>query len=50
MQFNSVFDSHFVSHLTGRIKPDPDAHEHVVNTLGCMPHHVLFLDDTLVDA
>jgi HAD superfamily hydrolase (TIGR01509 family) len=45
MQLDSAFDSHFVSHLTGRIKPDPDAFEHVVDSLGCMPHHVLFLDD-----
>jgi len=45
MHLDSAFDSHFVSHLTGRIKPDPDAFQHVVDSLGCMPHHVLFLDD-----
>jgi putative hydrolase of the HAD superfamily len=45
MQLGSVFDHHFVSHLTGRIKPDADAFEHVAATLGCAPARVLFLDD-----
>jgi putative hydrolase of the HAD superfamily len=45
MQLGSVFDHHFVSHLTGRIKPDADAFEHVVSSLGHPPGHVLFLDD-----
>jgi len=34
----------FISHLTGKIKPDADAFEHVVDSLGFMPA-VLFLDD-----
>ncbi len=37
--------AHFVSHLTGRIKPDPDAFEQVLATLGCQPAEILFLDD-----
>jgi glucose-1-phosphatase len=41
----TAFDRHFVSHLTGRIKPDPDAFQDVVDTLGCLPDQVLFLDD-----
>jgi glucose-1-phosphatase len=45
MGLGPVFDRHFVSHLTGRIKPDADAFEHVVDSLGCMPAQVLFLDD-----
>ncbi len=45
MHLGTVFDSHFVSHLTGRIKPDADAFEHVLDTLGCRPAEVLFLDD-----
>jgi putative hydrolase of the HAD superfamily len=49
MQLGAVFDNHFVSHLTGRIKPDSDAFEHVVDSLGCMPAQVLFLDDNLLN-
>jgi HAD superfamily hydrolase (TIGR01509 family) len=45
MGLGLAFDSHFVSHLTGRIKPDSDAFEHVVDSLGCLPGEVLFLDD-----
>jgi len=45
MGLGPAFDRHFVSHLTGRIKPDADAFEHVVDSLGCMPAQVLFLDD-----
>jgi HAD superfamily hydrolase (TIGR01509 family) len=45
MGLGPAFDSHFVSHLTGKIKPDADAFEHVVDSLGCMPGQVLFLDD-----
>jgi len=40
-----LVDSHFVSHLTGRIKPDAEAFAHVVETLECRPEEVLFLDD-----
>jgi glucose-1-phosphatase len=45
MQLGATFDNHFASHLTGRIKPDADAFEHVVDSLGCTPVEVLFLDD-----
>ncbi len=45
MQLGGVFESRFVSHLTGRIKPDADAFEHVVSSLGYAPAQVLFLDD-----
>jgi glucose-1-phosphatase len=45
MQLGSAFDHHFVSHLTGRIKPDAAAFEHVLETLGCRAGEVLFLDD-----
>jgi glucose-1-phosphatase len=45
MRLGAAFDNHFVSHLTGRIKPDSDAFEHVVDSLGCVPAQVLFLDD-----
>jgi putative hydrolase of the HAD superfamily len=45
----AAFDRHFVSHLTGRIKPDSDAFLHVVDTLACRPDQVLFLDDNLLN-
>jgi HAD superfamily hydrolase (TIGR01509 family) len=45
MRLGAAFEHHFVSHLTGRIKPDSDAFEHVVESLGCVPAQVLFLDD-----
>jgi HAD superfamily hydrolase (TIGR01509 family) len=49
MLLGAAFDRHFVSHLTGRIKPDPDAFEHVAQTLGCRPGEVLFLDDNALN-
>lgn len=45
MQLGPQFDQQFVSHLMGRIKPDPAAFEHVLETLGCAPEEVLFFDD-----
>jgi glucose-1-phosphatase len=45
MGLGQAFEHRFVSHLTGKIKPDGEAFEHVVATLGCAPHQVLFLDD-----
>jgi glucose-1-phosphatase len=45
----ALFEHRFVSHLTGRIKPDRDAFEHVVSALGCDPAGVFFLDDNLVN-
>jgi glucose-1-phosphatase len=44
-----LFDHYFVSHLTGRIKPDADAFEHVLETVDCRPNEVLFLDDNLLN-
>jgi putative hydrolase of the HAD superfamily len=49
MKLGAAFDNHFVSHLTGRIKPDAAAFEHVVESLGCSPASVLFLDDNLLN-
>jgi HAD superfamily hydrolase (TIGR01509 family) len=45
----ALFEHRFVSHLTGRIKPDHDAFEHVVSSLGCDPASVFFLDDNLMN-
>jgi glucose-1-phosphatase len=49
MGLGAVFDHHFISHLTGRIKPDAAAFEDVVHCLDCYPAHVLFLDDNLLN-
>jgi putative hydrolase of the HAD superfamily len=49
MKLGAAFDNHFVSHLTGRIKPDAEAFEHVMESLGCSPASVLFLDDNLLN-
>ncbi len=39
------FHHHFPSHETGRMKPDREAFEHVVERLGAAPNHILFFDD-----
>ena len=49
MGFRSRFEHCFSSHLTGRIKPDADSFEHVLETLRCEPGEVLFLDDNLLN-
>ena len=41
-----AFDHHFASHLTGKIKPDEEAFQHVLATLGCGGPETLFLDDS----
>ena len=40
-----LFDSMFLSHLTGFVKPDPDAYNTVLKTLGVEPGDVYFFDD-----
>ena len=45
MMLAEAFDHHFASHLTGKIKPDKDAFQHVIDTLECAPSAILFLDD-----
>ena len=41
-----AFDHHFPSHLTGKIKPDEEAFQHVLATLDCEGSKTLFLDDS----
>jgi glucose-1-phosphatase len=41
-----AFDHHFASHLTGKIKPDEEAFQHVLATLDCEGAETLFLDDS----
>ena len=45
MKLAGAFDHHFASHLTGKIKPDEDAFQQVVDELECDPCAILFLDD-----
>jgi len=42
-----LFDSNFVSHLTGFVKPDPEAYEHVLRELDVQAGAIYFLDDLL---
>jgi putative hydrolase of the HAD superfamily len=45
MRLADVFDHHFASHLTGKLKPDDEAFAHVIETLECAPREVVFIDD-----
>ena len=45
MKLGPAIEHHFVSHLMGRIKPDREAFEHVLESLGTRPEQVLFFDD-----
>lgn len=45
MKLEKEFDRHFASHITGKIKPDRDAFQHVVDCVDCEAHRILFLDD-----
>ena len=45
MGLSEVFDFHFASHLTGNMKPDEEAFQHVLESVGCRADTVLFLDD-----
>lgn len=49
LQLGPAFSHYFVSHLTGRIKPDAEAFQHVVESLDCKPEQVLFLDDNVLN-
>ena len=49
MGLGAVFEHRFASHLTGRIKPDAEAFEHVLEVLDCRASQVLFLDDNALN-
>jgi len=49
MGLGRLFDRHFPSHETGRIKPDAEAFHHVADALGLAPSAILFLDDTRIN-
>jgi putative hydrolase of the HAD superfamily len=48
-QLEHAFDRHFASHLTGKMKPDREAFQHVLDTLECRPGSVFFLDDNALN-
>jgi putative hydrolase of the HAD superfamily len=48
-QLEHAFDRHFASHLTGRMKPDREAFQQVLDTLDCKPESVFFLDDNTLN-
>lgn len=45
MNLGGSFEHHFVSHLIGRIKPDAEIFQHVLESLDCQAGEVLFFDD-----
>jgi HAD superfamily hydrolase (TIGR01493 family) len=45
MGLDGVFEHTFASHLMGKLKPDPEVFEHVMETLDCDPAAVFFMDD-----
>jgi HAD superfamily hydrolase (TIGR01509 family) len=49
MRLGPAFDHHFSSHLIGKIKPDAEVFHHVLESLDCKSHEVLFLDDNLLN-
>jgi len=40
-----LFEGHFASHKTGLMKPDVEAFQNVVRSVGIHPNRILFLDD-----
>ncbi|HEX2791320.1 MAG TPA: HAD-IA family hydrolase [Steroidobacteraceae bacterium] len=45
----AVFQHRFASHLMGKIKPDAEAFEHVIDALDCRAAQILFLDDNALN-
>ena len=46
---DSHFHHNFPSHRVGRLKPDADYFEHVLNELGARAENVLFVDDNAIN-
>jgi putative hydrolase of the HAD superfamily len=49
MGIHRMFDQHFPSHLTGKLKPDRESFEYVLQILNCDPSAILFLDDNEIN-
>jgi HAD superfamily hydrolase (TIGR01509 family) len=43
------FDHQFVSHLMGKVKPDAEVYEHVIDSLQVPPSSIVFLDDSILN-
>ncbi len=50
MGLGPMFDQHFASHITGKLKPDRESFEHLVQSLKCEASNILFLDDNEINA
>lgn len=44
--FDGRFDHLFLSYETGLVKPDQEAFQHVIDSLGIAPSEILFFDDS----
>jgi len=49
MGIHRMFDQHFPSHLTGKLKPDRESFEYVLQILHCDPSAIIFLDDNKIN-
>ncbi|RZB36686.1 MAG: glucose-1-phosphatase [Desulfobacteraceae bacterium Eth-SRB2] len=49
MGIHRMFDQNFASHLTGKLKPDRESFEYVLQSLNCDPAAILFLDDNEIN-
>ena len=49
MGLDDMFDFHFASHLMGKLKPDQESFEYVLQNLGSKASSVLFLDDNEIN-
>ena len=45
----TLFDEQYLSYEMGLVKPDREAFDHTISSLGCAPHRVLFLDDNQIN-
>ena len=46
---DDLFDERFLSHEMGRVKPDREAFEWAIDSLGCRAEGILFLDDNQIN-
>ncbi len=47
MGLRKYFSRLYASHLIGKVKPDIEAFQFVVDDLGCLPSEIFFLDDNM---
>ncbi len=46
---HDLFDLHFLSYEMGYVKPDAASFQHVIETLGCAPESIFFVDDNVIN-